>query len=117
MNGKSESGAKFKDTIGRKVHIRIYVLLTIIDGVSHIYLYDDIKYSNDKVQYIGNTIQKNKHGITNLISNKYQEYLTMIYFKKNDDISKKTIIPKIEDYFQNYISNYLQQYVIKYIKI
>jgi HD superfamily phosphohydrolase len=85
--------------------------------LDNIYLYDDIKYSNDKVQYIGNTIQKNKHGITNLISNKYQEYLTMIYFKKNDDISKKTIIPKIEDYFQNYISNYLQQYVIKYIKI
>jgi HD superfamily phosphohydrolase len=83
----------------------------------YLYDYDDIKYSNDKVQYIGNPIQKNKHGITNLISNNYQEHLTMIYFKKNDDVSKKTIIPKLEEHFQNYISKYLQQFVIKYIKI
>jgi hypothetical protein len=87
--------------------------------LDNIYLYDynDIKYSNDKVQYVGNPIQKSKNSITNLISNNYQEYLTMIYFKKNDDLHKKTIIPKLEEYFQNYISNYLQQYVIKYIKI
>jgi HD superfamily phosphohydrolase len=85
--------------------------------LDNIYLYEDIKYLNDKVQYIGNTIQKNKHGISNLISNKYQEYLTMIYFKKSDDASKKSIIPKIEEHFKNYISNYLKQYVIKYIEI
>lgn len=85
--------------------------------LDNIYLYEDVKYSNDKIQYIGNTIQKNKHGITNLISNKYQEYLTMIYFKKNDDISKKNIIPKLEEHFKTYITSYLQQYVIKYIKI
>lgn len=85
--------------------------------LDNIYLYEDIKYLNDKVQYIGNTIQKNKHGISNLISNKYQEYLTMVYYKKNDDNSKKSIIPKIEEHFKNYISNYLKQYVIKYIEI
>lgn len=81
------------------------------------YDYDDIKYSNDKVQYIGNQIQKNKHGITNLISNKYQEHLTMIYFKKNDDYSKKNIVPKLEAHFKNYITEYLQQSFFKYIKI
>lgn len=85
--------------------------------LDNIYLYDynNIKYSNEKVQYVGNTIQKSKHGITNLISNNYQEYLTMIYFKKNDDNNK--IIQKLEEHFQNYISSYLQHYVIKYIKI
>jgi HD superfamily phosphohydrolase len=75
------------------------------------YDYNDIKYTNEKVQYIGNPIQKNKHGITSLISSEHQEYLTMIYFKKNDENSKKNIIPKLKTQFDNYIKeNIVQQY-------
>jgi deoxynucleoside triphosphate triphosphohydrolase SAMHD1 len=85
--------------------------------LDNIYLYNDIKYSNDKIHYIGNTIQKNKHGITNLISNKYQEHLYMVFYKKNDEHSRKNIVPKLEEHFKNYIASYLQQYVINIIKI
>ena len=38
--GKSRSGAEFDDQIGRKTHIRIYVLITRINDNLHIYVYD-----------------------------------------------------------------------------
>ena len=37
--GNSESGAVYDDRVGRKTHIRIYVLVTKIKGLHHIYLY------------------------------------------------------------------------------
>ena len=82
--------------------------------LDNLYLYDynEIKYTNDKVQYMGNQIQKNKHGITNLISNEYQEYLVMMYYKKNDDYSKKNIIPKLKIQFENYIKENIYIYRI-----
>jgi hypothetical protein len=40
INKSSPSGAVFNDAIGRKTHIRIYVLITKINGKYHIYLYD-----------------------------------------------------------------------------
>lgn len=114
----------FKDTFPQYLD-DIYIFTSIVGFVGgnkpnpldNIYLYDDVRYSNDKIQYIGNTIQKNKHGITNLISNKYQEHLYMVFYKKNDESSRKNVIPKLEEHFKNYITNFLQQYVIKYIKI
>lgn len=83
----------------------------------YLYDYDDVKYSNDKIHHTGNIIPKPKHGISNLISHKYQEYVYMVFYKKTDDQSKKNIVPKLEEHFRNYISNQLQQYVINYIKI
>lgn len=41
LNGKAQSGNVFNDTIGRKTHIRIYVLITKINSETHIYLYDN----------------------------------------------------------------------------
>jgi len=38
--GSSDSGANFDDTIGRKTHIRIYVLITKMNGKYAIFLYD-----------------------------------------------------------------------------
>jgi len=40
INGASASGAVYKDTIGHKTHIRIYVMITKINGKFSIYLYD-----------------------------------------------------------------------------
>ena len=60
INGKSNSGAKYSDLIGRKTHIRVYVLITKIDSVFHIYLYKhnlifcaaaEYKYNNLKYKY------------------------------------------------------------------
>jgi len=82
--------------------------------LDNIFLCDDIKYVDGKAQCIGNTIQKNKHGISSLISTKYQEYLTMIYYKKNTDY--KTLI-KLEEHVKSYVSNYVKQSVIKYISM
>jgi hypothetical protein len=39
LNGKAQSGNVFNDSIGRKIHIRIYVLITKINGKSSIYIY------------------------------------------------------------------------------
>lgn len=80
-------------------------------------LYDDIKYVNEKITYIGSTIKKNKFGITNIIPNSYQEYVTVLFFKKTDQHSKDTIIPKIEKHFKDYIAEYLKESIINYIKI
>jgi HD superfamily phosphohydrolase len=99
----------FSSTVG-------YVSGNKPNPLDNIFLYEDIRYLNDKVQ-ICHTLQRNKQNITNLISNKYQEHITMVFFKKNDDATKKSIIPKIEECFQNYIANSLKQYVINYIKI
>jgi len=41
LSGKAVSGNVFNDTIGRKNHIRIYVLITKINSETHIYLYDN----------------------------------------------------------------------------
>ena len=40
LNGVSNSGVDYNDKIGRKVHIRIYVLISKIKNKVHIYLYD-----------------------------------------------------------------------------
>ena len=88
MNGKSESGAKFKDKIGRKVHIRIYVLLTIIDGVSHIYLYDDNLLFSAVCEYRKKNLKYKYSNLTNL-------HLGSIYYKKrwkiNGDLAYKDL--------------------------
>ncbi len=114
----------FKDTFGSHLNDIIIYSSTIgfVSGnksnpLDNVYFYDDIKYVNDKINSIGSTMKKNKYGITNLTPESYQEYLTIVYFKKNDDVSRRTIIPKLEEHFSNYISKYLQDYVIKYIKI
>jgi deoxynucleoside triphosphate triphosphohydrolase SAMHD1 len=85
--------------------------------LDNICLYDDIKYVNGKITYIGSTIKKNKYGITNIMPDSYQEYITIIYYKKNDTQSKEKIIPQIEKYFKEYISEYLRETIINYIKI
>jgi len=41
LTGTARSGYKFNDTIGRKTHIRIYVLITKINSETRIYLYED----------------------------------------------------------------------------
>jgi len=75
INGKSNSGAKFKDTIGRKTHIRIYVLITKIDSVFHIYLYKDNLIFCAAAEYNPNDLKYKYSNLTNL-------HLGSLYYKK-----------------------------------
>jgi hypothetical protein len=40
IHGTFPSGATYNDQIGRKTHIRVYVLISIINGKYHIFMYD-----------------------------------------------------------------------------
>jgi HD superfamily phosphohydrolase len=71
--------------------------------LDNIYLYESVKYTNDKAISIGPMIQKDKYSISNIMPQTYQEYIVIVFFKKNDEQSKRTIIPKIRDYFTEYI--------------
>lgn len=71
--------------------------------LDHIYLYENVKYTNDKAICIGPMIQKDKYSISNIMPQTYQEYIVIVFFKKNDDQSKRTIVPKIRDFFTEYI--------------
>lgn len=66
INGRSSSGAVFKDSIGRKTHIRIYVLITKIDNVFHIYLYKDNLIFCAVKEYSGDDISDRFSNLTNL---------------------------------------------------
>ena len=65
LNGKSESGAVFNDSLGRKTHIRIYVLITKINGNSNIYLYENNLIFSAVKEYSGNIDDKYSN-LTNL---------------------------------------------------
>jgi hypothetical protein len=86
--GKSDSGAIFKDKIGRKIHIRIYVLITIIDGISHIYLYDDNLIFSAVCEYRKKNLKYKYSNLTNL-------HLGSIYYNKklklNGDLAYKDL--------------------------
>jgi hypothetical protein len=88
IHGNSESGAKFKDTIGRKVHIRIYVLYTIINENRHIYLYDNSLLFSAVKEYSNNNHKNVYSNLTNL-------HLGSIYYNKklkiNGDLAYKDL--------------------------
>jgi len=79
ITGKGVSGNKFKDTIGRKVHIRIYVLLTFIDNVPHIYLYKDNLLFSAVCEYRKTDLKYRFSNLTNL-------HLGSIYYNKKLNI-------------------------------
>jgi hypothetical protein len=79
IKGKSSSGAVFNDTIGRKVHIRIYVLLTLIDNVPHIYLYKDNLIFSAVCEYRKRNLRYRYSNLTNL-------HLGSIYYNKKLNI-------------------------------
>lgn len=114
----------FKDAFSQYID-DIIIFTSVVGFVSgnksnpldNICLYDDIKYVNGKITYVGSTVKKNKYGITNIMPDTYQEYITIMYFKKNDNHGKEAIIPKIEKHFKDYISDYLRETIINYIKI
>lgn len=121
---KLDKDTIFKDAFPQ--HNNDIVIFTSVVGfvsgnksnpLDHIHLYDDVKYSNDKITYIQSMIPKDRYSMTHLVPEIYQEHLTIIYFKKNDDVSKKTIIPKIKEFFEGYISKMLHKIVIDNIKI
>ena len=63
------------DTIGRKVHIRIYVLITKIDNVPHIYLYDHNLIFSAVEEYRYSDLKYVYSNLTNL-------YLGSIFYKE-----------------------------------
>jgi hypothetical protein len=75
INGKSNSGAIYKDSIGRKTHIRIYVLITKIDSVFKIYLYEHNLIFCAARQYNPKNLKDKYSNLTNL-------HLGSLYYKK-----------------------------------
>lgn len=82
INGKSNSGANFKDTIGRKTHIRIYVLITKINSKTKIYLYKDNLIFCAAREYNENDLKNKYSNLTNL-------YLGSLYYKKKLHLNPK----------------------------
>ena len=74
INGISTTGTVFKDFIGRKTHIRIYVLITKIDSILHIYLYKDNLIFSAAKEY-SKTDNSRYSNLTNL-------HLGSIYYDK-----------------------------------
>uniref|UniRef100_A0A6C0IAP2 Tubulin-tyrosine ligase n=1 Tax=viral metagenome TaxID=1070528 RepID=A0A6C0IAP2_9ZZZZ len=72
LKGRCNSGAIFNDTVGRKVHIRIYILITKINNVKHIYLYDNNLLFSAVCEYNKKSRYSN---LTNL-------HLASIYYNK-----------------------------------
>jgi len=66
INGRSSSGAIFNDSIGRKTHIRIYVLITKIDNKFNIYLYKDNLIFSAVKEYSGDDVTDKFSNLTNL---------------------------------------------------
>lgn len=66
INGRSSSGAVFNDSIGRKTHIRIYVLITKIDNKFNIYLYKDNLIFSAVKEYSGDDVTDKFSNLTNL---------------------------------------------------
>ena len=72
---KTGHGVKFNDKIGRKTHIRLYVLITKIKGKSHIYLY--------KHNLIFCAVQEyKKNDLTNIYSNLTNLYVASKYYNE-----------------------------------
>ena len=65
-HGNPDSGVKFNDKIGRKTHIRIYVLVTKINGKVHVYLYDHSLIFCAAAEYNYNDLKNEYSNLTNL---------------------------------------------------
>jgi len=74
----SESGAIYDDKLGRKTHIRIYVMISIINGKYHIFLYDKPLIFAAAKEY-NNDISDSYAQLTNLYlgSNYYNKVLNI----------------------------------------
>ena len=66
LHGRPPSGVKYDDTIGRKTHIRIYVLVTKINGVVHVYLYDHSLIFCAVAEYDYDDLKNEYSNLTNL---------------------------------------------------
>ena len=75
LKGNPTSGAVYKDTIGRKVHIRIYVLVTRIKNETHIYLYNHNLIFCAVAEYRFDDLKYEYSNLTNL-------HLGSIYYNK-----------------------------------
>jgi hypothetical protein len=114
IKGNSESGAKFNDSIGRKVHIRIYVLFTIINGIKHIYLYDDSLLFSAVKEYSSKNFKNVYSNLTNL-------HLGSIYYNKklkiNGDLAYKDLsFPLKETVNEIFGANFYKKVVFPQIK-
>jgi len=114
IKGKSESGAKFNDSIGRKVHIRIYVLFTVINGIKHIYLYDGSLLFSAVKEYSSKNFKNVYSNLTNL-------HLGSIYYNKklkiNGDLAYKDLsFPLKETVNEIFGSDFYKKVVFPQIK-
>jgi len=82
INGKSNSGAKYSDVVGRKTHIRIYVLITKIDNIFHIYLYKHNLIFCAAAEYNPKDLKYKYSNLTNL-------HLGSFYYKKKLKLKAK----------------------------
>ena len=75
LKGNPKSGVVYNDTIGRKVHIRIYVLVTRINNETHIYLYKHNLIFCAVAEYKFDDLKYEYSNLTNL-------HLGSIYYNK-----------------------------------
>ena len=75
LSGKPRSGVIYNDTIGRKVHIRIYVLVTRINEETHIFLYNHNLIFCAVAEYRFDDLKYEYSNLTNL-------HLGSIYYNK-----------------------------------
>jgi hypothetical protein len=76
LTGNAKSGFKFNDLVGRKTHIRIYVLITKINSETHIYLYEDNLLFCAVKEYSFKDLKDQFSNLTNL-------HLGSIYYEQN----------------------------------
>lgn len=75
LNGKPDSGVVYNDKVGRKTHIRIYILVTKIDKEVHVYLYDNSLIFCAVAEYRPGDFKYEYSNLTNL-------HLGSIYYDK-----------------------------------
>lgn len=115
INGKSLiSKNVFNDTIGRKVSIRVYGLVTKMHGDTHIYMYDESLIFSAVCQYRFNDLKYRYSNLTNL-------HLGSIYYKKylkinGDNAYKDLSFPLKETVNSIYGDHFYNEKVLPQIK-
>jgi hypothetical protein len=98
LNGKPESGVVFNDKIGRKTHIRIYVLVTKIDNEVHVYLYDSSLIFCAVAEYRPDDLKYEYSNLTNLnLANIYYDKV----FKKDGKLAYKELSFPVKETLAN----------------
>ena len=112
INGASTSGVLYNDTIGRKVHIRIYVLVTKINGKIFFYLYDK--------PLLFAAVKEYNDNITDVFSHLTNLYLGSLYYNErglNGSLAYRDLsFPLIDTLNQLYGPTFYKSKILPQIK-